>query len=264
MRFLRKYGAFATAALKRALRYSAGTFGSASLLCLLVAVFSQLWIAIGRHYDLSAYGFSIDNIIWYVAITELATICAVRIERVIENDIRSGDIVYTLTRPVSYFMMKQSEALGQILFRYPLYTAVSFATAYLFTGKWMIGADYIAPMILMSIGTVFLFHLSYSLIGLTAFWLQESSAASLVFNKFLFVLGGIWLPLEFFPEWVRTISIHTPFPVMLYAPAHFALSPTWESTVFWGTRMVFWLVVLITLNLFVMRRATKSLCINGG
>lgn len=250
--------------LKQVARHYSAVFGSCIMLALLVALFSQLWIVIGRNYDISAHGFTINNIMWYIAITELVVLTAIRLFGIIENDIRSGDIVYTMTRPLSYFAMKQSEGWGQVLFRFPIFACVSFGTAYLFSGEWIIPIPLMIPTLLFTLCSIFLLHLWYSLIGLCAFWLQEASAPYFVFSKLMFVFGGIYLPIDFFPEWLHDISVNTPFAVILYAPAHFALNPTWDSALFWGVRMVFWIGFTLILNLIIMHKATKSLCINGG
>ena len=44
-----------------------------------------------------------------------------------------------------------------------------------------------------------------------------------VWQKLMFVLGGLMLPLELYPAFVQRAALFTPFPSLLAAPASFVL-----------------------------------------
>ena len=52
-----------------------------------------------------------------------------------------------------------------------------------------------------------------------AFWLRETGATWFLYQKFVFMIGGMLLPLEVLPNWLRHVALATPFPSMAYAPA---------------------------------------------
>jgi ABC-type uncharacterized transport system permease subunit len=60
-------------------------------------------------------------------------------------------------------------------------------------------------------------------IGLLAFWLQDVSPVYWVWQKLMFVLGGLMLPLDLYPSVVQRAAEFTPFPVLLAGPASFVV-----------------------------------------
>ncbi len=60
-------------------------------------------------------------------------------------------------------------------------------------------------------------------IGLLAFWLQDVAPVYWVWQKLMFVLGGLMLPLELYPVFIQRAAAFTPFPTLLAAPASFML-----------------------------------------
>src|SRR5262245_37319895 len=64
----------------------------------------------------------------------------------------------------------------------------------------------------------------YIWIGLLAFWLEDVSPVYWVWQKLLFMLGGLMLPLELYPHVVQRAALFTPFPAMLALPASFMLN----------------------------------------
>ena len=53
------------------------------------------------------------------------------------------------------------------------------------------------------------------LIGLSAFWLREVDPLYWLWEKCLFVFGGLLFPLTMYPETAKAIALWTPFPYIL-------------------------------------------------
>jgi ABC-2 type transport system permease protein len=49
-------------------------------------------------------------------------------------------------------------------------------------------------------------------IGLLAFWLHDVAPVYWVWQKLMFVLGGLLLPLELYPAFIQRVAAFTPFP----------------------------------------------------
>src|SRR5690606_30324810 len=62
-------------------------------------------------------------------------------------------------------------------------------------------------------------------VGLTAFWLQDASPVYWVWQKLLFTLGGLILPLALYPDWLAALARWTPFAAALNGPASLLLDP---------------------------------------
>ncbi len=58
-----------------------------------------------------------------------------------------------------------------------------------------------------------------ALIGLSAFVVEDVTAFQWVYHKLVLVLGGVLIPLDFMPGWLRSVSLALPFAYTTYVPA---------------------------------------------
>ena len=56
-------------------------------------------------------------------------------------------------------------------------------------------------------------------IALLSFWVEDSLPFFWIYSKLLFILGGLLIPLSFFPGWLRRIAEALPFRTVLFGPA---------------------------------------------
>ena len=83
-----------------------------------------------------------------------------------------------------------------------------------------------------------------------SFWIRDARSAWFIYQKFVFIVGGMLLPIQVLPGALETAARWLPFAAMAYIPARFAsghLEP-WLLAIQLG-----WLVVL-----WVAARATFS------
>jgi ABC-2 type transport system permease protein len=103
-----------------------------------------------------------------------------------------------------------------------------------------------------------------TMIGLTAFVVEDISAFQWIYQKMAFIFGGLLIPLDFYPAWLQAICRALPFSSIIYAPARLFVTPSLAAfaTVF-GMQLV-WIVALGTLLMLTYRRGITQLTINGG
>jgi ABC-2 type transport system permease protein len=149
--------------------------------------------------------------------------------------------------------------------RMPAIGAAAFAWAYAFTGTVPAASALLVLVPVAFLAALLLTSLHVG-IGLAAFQLTEVSPLHWVTQKSLFVLGGLMLPLEVYPEWLRRLAAATPFPSMLASPAGLLLgpSPLPVEVVSLGLRLVLWLCLTLFVWSALFRRATRSLELGGG
>jgi ABC-2 type transport system permease protein len=101
-------------------------------------------------------------------------------------------------------------------------------------------------------------------IGLTSVWITDSSPVYWIWQKCAFVLGGLMLPLEIYPDWLRRIAVLTPFAALLNGPARMAFG--WEPAAAFAIalQIVFWSLVASALMVWLDRRARRALEVSGG
>ena len=69
-----------------------------------------------------------------------------------------------------------------------------------------------------ALGFLVLFGVEF-LIGISAFWLVEIRGLyTLVMWGMAAFFSGYFLPLEFFPAWLKVVARALPFPAMVYTP----------------------------------------------
>lgn len=263
MKSVAKYLAFARVAAIEALTERSELYGRIVFLGVLLGVFTALWRAVSEAGMPMAA--APDEMVWYLSTTEWIVLSSPMLFLQIQEDVRRGDVTYQLLRPVSYIGSMLARGAGMLCVRLPAIGVAAFAWAYAFTGAVpplgsllvLVPVAFLAALLLTSL------HLG---IGLAAFQLAEVSPLYWVTQKALFVLGGLMLPLELYPAWLRSVAATTPFPSMLASPAGFLLgpSPLALEVLALVVRLLLWLSVTLFLWSALFRRATRSLELGGG
>ena len=78
------------------------------------------------------------------------------------------------------------------------------------------------------------------------------------------LLGGLLIPLDFFPSWLKTISLNLPFAWIIYGPARLFVDPSLARLGIVLLRQGIWLAVVGGTVWLLYRRAVTRLVINGG
>lgn len=258
-----KYLAFARVAAAEALTQRSELYGRIAFLGVLLGVFTALWRAVAEAG--MPLGAAPDEMVWYLSTTEWIVLSSPMLFLQIQEDVRRGDVTYQLLRPVSYVGSMLARGVGMLCVRLPAVGVAAFAWAYAFTGTIpparalliLLPVGFLAALLLTSL------HLG---IGLAAFQLTEVSPLYWVTQKALFVLGGLMLPLDVYPAWLRTLAWATPFPSMLASPAGLLLGPAplpLEVAAL-SLSILLWLGVTLFLWSALFRRAIRSLELGGG
>lgn len=224
-------------------------------------IFSRLWMVVSQKANLEM---GPVDMLWYLALTELIVLSSPLIHQEFEEDVQSGNLVYTLGRPQSYIWSKYAGGMGQLLSRVLFLSVAGFFFAWFFSGSLPtnpMGLISFLPLAILSMGVNLLFKTS---IGILAFWMQDSTPVYWVYQKCIFILGGMMLPLDIYPPWLRTIAEYSPFSAFLYGPAQAALKNDWGIYVHSTLKLLLWGVIGVLLCELLFRKAKKNMIINGG
>jgi len=102
------------------------------------------------------------------------------------------------------------------------------------------------------------------LIGLSAFWMEEVAPIVWIYQKLMFTVGGLFLPLEFFPQWLRSIAEWLPFRFITNAPARaFVAFDLRETAAALAGQLAYIAVVGLGVAL-VWHAARRRLVVHGG
>jgi ABC-2 type transport system permease protein len=261
-RSARKYLAFAAAAARRARAERTVMIGRTVFLGVILFLFSRIWALIGAGDSLP--GVTSRELIWYLALTELSVLSVPPVFLAIEGEVRSGDVACRLVRPVDYVGSQVAEASGECLQRLALMAPCGFAFAYLLGGGLPAdprGLLLAVPLTLLGSLIAILFMTA---IGLSAFWIVDTSPFFWIWQKFTFVLGGLLFPLEIYPEWLQRLAHVTPFPLMCWAPGRMALGFAPRVAAESALEGAVWLAILAAAIAVQSSFARARLTVSGG
>jgi len=257
-----KYLAFVQVGVTRASTERGEIYGRMLFVPVILGVFSALWGAVGesgKHATSAPHA-----LVWYLAITEWIVLSPPLIFMEIQEEILRGDIATHLPRPVSYVGGVYCQAVGMLCVRSLILGVFTTGFAYVWTGTfpelrllaWAFPLGFAAQLVIIAM---------YVALGITAFWFVEVTPLYIVWQKTLFILGGLMLPLEFYPAWVQRYGAFTPFPSLLSGPAGLLLHATPDGYVpAVAARLTLWFCVVSCATFWLFQRALRRLQLNGG
>ncbi len=241
------------AAERSALAFTAGFY------VIVVGVLGSLWRTAAGPGEIA--GYTAVALTWYVATSEAATVSInARLIEEIGGDISSGAVAVELLRPASVLAVRVVTELGRSLPRLLACVAGGVVVASVSAGappSW--------PALLLAVPALVL-AVACNLVAMHAFagmgfWLRDTRSAWFLYQKFVFLLGGMLIPLEVLPAALEPVARALPFAAMAYAPARLAsghVEPAWLAV------QAVWLVVLWALAARVFGAGERRLQAVGG
>jgi ABC-2 type transport system permease protein len=259
----RKYLAIFRIALVNQWAYSADVIFRSCFFLLILTILMELWrTALGPKGVLM--GLTGRDMVWYLVYTESVLLAFPRFDEVISEEVKSGEIAYRLLKPMSYLGFHLSGYLAEISFRFVMNFALGGALV-----TWRLGGATFAlvhtPALLCL--TVLAFVLSFQIcacIALLAFWVEDTKPFFWIYHKLMFTLGGLLVPNDLMPFWLKRMSDLLPFGSILYAPAR--LFVRWEDALFFrtvGVQLV-WILLLTMLAQSLFLKGVRRLHVQGG
>lgn len=266
MLVLYKYMAMLKIKVIETLHYIYDVLGRSFFYILIIGIMTMLWSTIyGEQGKTIIEGFTLPMMIWYLVVTELITLSSVHILQVISEEVKGGQIAYILTKPYSYIGYHMSSYAGATLVRLAINSVLALAIGLTLVGPLSGYNIFNTPMILLSIllGMTLDFFINLCL-SLTAFWVEENSPFRWIYQKLVFTLGGMLMPLELFPTWLYKFSKYLPFGFVTYGPAklavNFSIGDFLEIILF----QCIYIGVFLGIAVFMYKKGVKVLHVNGG
>lgn len=221
-------------------------------LVLVLYIFTQLWQATNVSSAEGVQrltGFTIAQLIWYLAFTEAIVMSVSPPE--VDREVRSGDIAYRLARPLPYPLYHLAAMLGERLLRFVLNLLVGGVVALLVVGPITLTPFALLAALSTAVVAMFADRLIAFAIGLLSFWIEDVSGVYLLYSRAVMLLGGTLIPLDAYPSWLATIAGALPFQYLMYYPARLLVRADLQS----------WLHVLAVQTLVIAVTAVPLLVI---
>ena len=260
----RKYGAIMRIQLLNSLVYPLDLVGRALSILVFLWVFIHLWRTVFASAGTEMIaGLSYADTLWYLVITETIILSKPRVSEEIAARVRDGSVAYLLNKPYSFMLYNLAVGLGDSMVRGVVTALVGGALVTAVVGpppSW-IGVAIVPVAIVL--GWI-LDYCMAGLIGLAAFVIEDVTAFVWIYSKLILIVGGTLIPLEFFPDWLRTVAESLPFAWTMWAPARLFLDPSPARIASVAMGQLGWIVVMGALLAFVYRAGARRLSINGG
>lgn len=261
---LSKYVALAKADLLEKVSYVGSQLFQSFFIVIIIFIFFRIWGAIYAGKEL-VEGFSMAQMLWYLAVAEIIVISSeLRWIETISEEIKTGVIATTLLKPISYVWSKFALFMGNFVYKSVVSSVLCFVVAWLLVGVITVSVQSLFfSIVSIVLGAILNFAVLISL-GFLAFWLEESSALFWIYQKGFFILGGMLVPLNVYPDWLRDPIINLPFSYMIYKPVKLFVQFDFSEFVLTILWQLGWLVVLGFVAFFIYEKGVKQVQINGG
>lgn len=262
---LNKYGAMTATNLQNQVAYVWDALSRAFFIVIIMIVFVQLWRSVyeGRG-SAEIAGFTLAQTIWYLLIAEVMELGKVRHDMRISNEVKDGSIAYTLIRPYNYLGYHFFNGLGELVIKMALVFLLGLPIVVWSAGGPPVRLIHLPPILLVATLAIIIDFLIFSIIGLLAFVTEDVSSFRLIYQKLVFILGGLMLPLDFLPGWLQPTARFLPFNLTTYAPARLFVAFNWPQFRQFVALQLLWIALIAAILWLQYRWATRRLEINGG
>lgn len=262
---LNKYWAIAFVSAKSNLAYAGEVWSRLFFLSVILYIFMRVWNVVFAHSHAANFsGYSLNDVIWYLALTEAIMMSAPPLTPKIDEDVRTGAIAVQLVRPLSYPLYRLASTLGERAVRFAVTGFAAFCIA-LVLAKPPEQLFYGACFALVALpGAFVLDFVGFLLVGLSAFWLEDTTGLSLIYSRLTMILGGMLLPLDLFPQSFQFILKALPFGNIVSGPARQLVHPDPAVLLALLANQALWIAVLGTAVAVVYSRAIHRVALNGG
>ena len=182
------------------------------------------------------------------------------------GQIRSGDIIMFLFKPVDYIRFMFSNSFGMMAGNFITITLPSFIMIFA-VFKAHLSAGWNIPFFFIALGgSCILSFLFDFIVGTTCFWTLSVWGISAAKDFIIIFLSGALIPLQFYPDSIRSVIRFLPFPYMYNLPLTILTSPVGDISL-WveGIAMQFlWIILVYSGVRAYFQFSLRKLTVNGG
>lgn len=225
------------------------------------SVMSALWRAAAEANGGEIVGYSGVAVTWYALAAEAATVSLnMRMIELVCDDIASGAVATELLRPASVLGVRISMAIGAALPRLAVCCAAAAVLGPVVGGAppRALGVVLAIPALVLAISCNLV---AQHAVAAAAFWARDIRAVWFLYQKIVFVLGGMVLPLQVLPNGLERTAMLLPFMTMAYVPSRLAAGFIEPELLL---LQLVWLGVLLVTAHLVFTAGERRLQVVGG
>lgn len=263
---MRKYAVIYRSVLMENIQYAANIAMGFFNYFVFIFIFIKLWEYMYRTPGELIAGYTKEQMIWYVMMTEMILFGsnAGSVAREAAGDIRSGNIAYLINKPYHYTLYLLTKYTGEWSIRLPMYAALAAVIGRVMVGPvpgFRLTAVWaMALCVILGLTINAVFKLCISLIS---FWIEDATPFQWLYDKLILVVGVIF-PVEIFPKTLQPLFKLTPIYTVCYGPAKLIVDFSREKCLEILAAQLLYLTAGGGLMFLIYRKGAKKLYVNGG
>lgn len=264
MKSFSKYWSIYRITLINSLAYPGEFIGRSLIIVPFMWIFYQLWkVTFSASGTDIINGLTLRDMLWYLMLAETIELGRPPLARTMSETVKDGSIAYILNKPYDFVWYQFSTSMGETIFRAMFNALFGSLVVWMLVGppNHPEGFLIVLPAV---IGAWALHFCVNAMIGLSAFVVEDVAAFTWIYQKLAFIFGGMLIPLDFYPNWLQTISKFLPFSSAIYGPARLFVTPSLGMFVNVVGLQLVWIAVLGILLTAVYRWGVREMSVNGG
>ena len=240
-----------------------GTFVLRNLfLIVILYVFASLWKKVyADRFEIA--GFSLDRMVWYLVITEGIMFARSELWSTVQREVKDGTVAYGLVRPLPYPRLVTMRFLGEGAVRLVPVAALGSVVAWPMAGGFTGGPAGAASGLVLSAGALVLLAQMEMLVGLAAFAMEDVTPVYWIYQKIIFIFGGLFFPLDLYPARFAAVLKALPFAHAAHWPGAVTVTGG-EGFARAAAGQAAWMLVLGLAVIAAYRRSIRRIEVQGG
>lgn len=265
LRSLAKYAEMFKVTMLTSIAYLYDVLFRQVFLVVIMFVFVQLWRTTYQWEGASTIaGFTLNQMIWYLALSESIVMGMPRAGVDIDSEVKSGSLAYSLNKPYKYSWFNLAKYMGEAWVRFSMNLVIAGGVTWIMAGPPPFsGYSFAFGLVSVVLAYTLDFWVQFS-IGMLAFWSEDTWAYRLLYSRVTMLLGGMMLPLDVFPDWLRRIATELPVSSIVYGPVRTFIKFQAGD---WGALLVrqgLWAAGLWAIATLLYRTGVKRVNVQGG
>ncbi|HEY5943981.1 MAG TPA: ABC-2 family transporter protein [Kofleriaceae bacterium] len=267
------YVAIVSARFRALLQYRAAALGG---------LFTQTFFGLVRIMILRAFyaasivaaPMALPRVVSYVWLGQ-ATLLLIpwRTDEDIAEQIRTGNVVYELTRPLDlytvWFARSFAWRTAPVFLRMLPMFVVAMVIVPLIAPGWELAPPpsiaALAMWVACFVGAVMISAALTALMNVTLMWTITGDGVPMLVATCATMFGGLVIPLPLFPEWAKPVLYALPFAGMLDLPSRVFSGDIAVSAAPWVlAHQLAWTLALVALGRWLLSRGVRRLVVQGG
>ncbi len=250
---------------KQSVHYFSDYLLSALFIAIILFIFTHLWQTIFAG-NRSVEGLTITQLIWYLTLTESIAL-SIGWRSMFDNvadDIKSGSIANYLTKPLSYMGWYFSSNLSKFFNYFATFIVIGGIVTYALVGPLHFSLLNLLPLVfLLILSFILSFFVGMAFVSL-AFWFEDVTAFYWILQKALFILGGMLVPIDVYPEFVQQYLYYLPVSFITYWPAKYFVTGSADILYTAVLGQVIWGVIFFGIAVSIYKIGIRKVNIHGG